>query len=142
MTDKKQDVPAKIEPMVIHAQSGDRHLVGIGPIRVLLLNDDGGWFAQALEIDFSASGNSVAEVKKNFEKDFVATIHENLRVHGSIRPMLKLAPAEFWSKYFELSQRPQYWQVSEHVIKPVDASKPELPSNILVFYEPPVSKAA
>jgi len=126
------------EPMAVHAQEGENHMVGIGPIRVLLLNDDGGWFAQGLEVDFVASGDSVEEVKHNFGNDLCQTLHENLRVHGSIAPVLKAAPPEFWARYFELSQSLKYWQVSTHTIEVKD----KMPGLSLVFHTPGERKVA
>ena len=90
----------------IHAvtDAGD-HIVGIGHLRVLLVSEDDHWHAQGLEIDYMAQGSSIDEAKANFETGFLVTIEENLRVHGSIEPLLKVAPPEVWKDLFDPSAR-------------------------------------
>lgn len=87
-----------------HAELEDgMHVVGLGALRVLLTQDDGGWFAQGLEVDYAAAGLTVEEAKANFALGLELTIHEHLKVHGAIRRFLVPAPAEAWAEFFELS---------------------------------------
>ena len=48
----------------IHAKDGNNHCVTLSALRVMLLEDSSGWFAQGLEIDYAASGATIDEVKK------------------------------------------------------------------------------
>lgn len=95
-------------------EDGD-DVVGIGNLRVMLFNDDGSWFAQGLEIDYFAQGNTVEEVQENFQEGLTATIDYHLREHGNIRGILQVAPREAWEDFLahgELSKR--YFHLSLH----------------------------
>ena len=48
-----------------HAKEGDLHFFG-AHMKVLMVSDDGSWFAQGLDIDFAAQGATLEEAKKNF----------------------------------------------------------------------------
>lgn len=63
-------------------------------LRVIVTNDDGGWFAQGLELDYAAQGGSLEEVKKNFEDGLGASIQAHLTIHGNLDQFLKPAPKE------------------------------------------------
>lgn len=84
---------------VLHAHVGDDHLVGVKALRVLLLKDGSGWFAQGLEIDYASSGGDLEEVKKNFETGLSLTIKEHLIMYGTIEKLLKIAPQEAWKEF-------------------------------------------
>lgn len=78
-------------------ESGD-HVVGIEKLRVLIIEDEKTWFAQGLEIDHLAQGSSIDEAKSNFETGLLATIHENLRIFGTIESVLNPAPLDIWKE--------------------------------------------
>lgn len=93
-----------------------RHnIVGFGNIRVLLMPDGDGWFAQGLEIDYAAQGGSLSQAKREFEDGLEATIHAHLQKNGHINALLKIAPNEVW----DLASDPAiklrlYSQITEH----------------------------
>jgi len=107
--------------MAIHAahKDGEHHVVGIGNLRVIIIPDGKVFFAQGLEIDYAAQGDSVPDARKQFEEGLEATIQEHLRVHGNIDSLLKVAPNEAWNMLHKSEARPQrYSQVTaHHVIK-------------------------
>lgn len=78
------------------ALDGSHHVVGLGNIRVVLLPEDGYWFAQGLEIDYAVQGSSLEDAKKQFEDGLMATIDEHLKVFGSIEKILCVAPPDVW----------------------------------------------
>jgi hypothetical protein len=85
--------------MAFHGKvKGGTNIVGIGNLRVVIVENEGTWFAQGLEIDYAVQGRSLAAVKKAFEDGLAATIHENLRMHGNIEALLKPAPPEVWKE--------------------------------------------
>jgi hypothetical protein len=85
--------------MAFHGKAEDgTSIVGIGNLRVVIVEEEETWFAQGLEIDYAVQGKSLEAVKKAFEDGLAATIHENLRIHGSIEALLKPAPPEVWTK--------------------------------------------
>ena len=78
---------------VVHAayKDGSKHIVDIKNFRVLIVPDGGKWFAQGLEIDYAAQGESVAKTKQNFERGLKATISSHLKMYGGIQNLLKKA---------------------------------------------------
>ena len=78
--------------------TGADHVAGIGDLRVLLVEEDGAWHAQGLEIDCVAQGGSVERAKENFEVGLHAMIRENLKILGSIERLLTPAPPEIWKE--------------------------------------------
>lgn len=104
-------------PVAIHAQHKDgiHHVVGLGNIRVLLMPDDGGWFAQGLDIDYAAQGDSLKAAKREFEDGLEATVHAHLQKTGDIRALLKFAPPEMWDLASDPAvQLRHYSQVTQH----------------------------
>ena len=119
---KKNSKP-KSKPVTtsaIHASTPDgmHHLVGLGNIRVLLLPDGNAWFAQGLEIDYAAQGETLEEAKKEFEDGLEAMVQEHLRVHGHIKKLLQVAPNEMWTIANDLTgaKLKRYSQVTHHHI--------------------------
>lgn len=89
---------------VVHAkkrtEKGTAHAVGIGDLRVMVVEEEGHWFAQGLEIDYAADGLSLDDVKRRFEDGLSLTIREHVNMYGSIHKMLRVAPQEVWSEFF------------------------------------------
>lgn len=84
---------------VLHALTASgKHIVGIVDLRVRLTQEGDYWYAQGLEIDYVAQGDSIEAAKENFEIGLTSTLHENLKFHGSIEPVLIPAPVEVWEE--------------------------------------------
>jgi hypothetical protein len=84
----------------IHADAGDVHAVSLKNIRVFLVPDgESGWYAQALDLDYAAGGNSIEEAKENFSTGLAETIYEYLRYYGNLKKFLRPAPADDWAEY-------------------------------------------
>ena len=116
--------------VAIQATSGATHVVGIGNLRVMIMNDDGSWFAHALEIDYAAQGSSFKDVKRRFERGLAATIDEHLKVYNSIEKLLKPAPKDLWVALVHAAKMGRlYSQISVHVHK-------ALPFQNIEYYEP------
>ena len=75
--------------------------MGVKSLRVLILRDGDSWFAQGLEIDYAACGDTVEEAKKNFSHGLHLTICEHIRIHGTIENLLKIAPMEAWHEFYK-----------------------------------------
>jgi hypothetical protein len=124
----------KSAPAAIHTDlpGGQHQAVGIGNLRVFIVPDGKFWFAQGLEIDYAAQGDSVDEAKKNFEEGLEATIDLHLRMYGSIDKILRLAPSEVLQEAARNAESIKlYWQVSVHEI--VKAEEP-LPFGGIDYY--------
>ena len=87
--------------MAFEATVPGAKIVGVGNLRVLLSDADGTWFAQGLEIDYAAQGESESDVQSNFERGLTCTINEHLRVYGTIKKLLRGAPPEAWRELLE-----------------------------------------
>jgi hypothetical protein len=117
---KKMSTPTKTKKaMALHLTDGSIHVVGIGNLRVVIVKDDKHWFAQGLEIDFAEQGESVPDVKKNFEDGLRTTIDQHLKINGTIKNLLKPAPPEVWADILgdPSADKKFYSQISVHVEK-------------------------
>lgn len=101
----------------IHKETGS-HWVGIGNLRVMLLQDGEHWFAQGLEIDYAAQGRTQQEAKNNFANGLRLTIREHLKKYRGIQSMLVPASADTWTDFLlaAAEQRLRFSQVSTHDI--------------------------
>jgi hypothetical protein len=101
-------------------------IVGIGNIRVVIVQDENSWFAQGLEIDYAAQGTTIEDVKTQFEDGLIETVNEHLKVFGTIKKLLKVAPPEVWDEMLKkvTNKRYRYSQVSIHLQKTLKKSLP------------------
>jgi hypothetical protein len=90
--------PAKTDAVAFEVTHDKGGVVGIGNLRVIIVEDEGAWFAQGLEIDYAAQGSSLPNVKKHFEDGLAATVKEHLRIYGTIKNLLKPAPDHVWEE--------------------------------------------
>ena len=73
-------------------------IVGSFHMKVLVTNEGDHWIAQGLDMDYIAQGNTLEEVKKEFEDGMAATIHEYLKV-GSVEKFFT-PPEGMWEQAF------------------------------------------
>lgn len=93
------------------------HGVAIWNLSVLIVPDGKFWFAQGLEINYGAQGDSVEDAKHNFEEGLIATVNQHIAVHGDIKRLLKFAPSEILQEAAESkSLIKRFTQVSLHEI--------------------------
>jgi len=119
------------QAMAVHARKGIQHFVGIGNLRVIIVPDDGFWFAQGLEIDYAAQGSTKEEVKKQFEQGLFCTIKQHLQIYGSLKKFLKAAPPEVWNEFLfdPVADKQLYFHVSRHT------NQQELPFDRIDYLE-------
>ncbi len=95
----KHALPNDEAVFAIHIQEGSAHFIK-GKLHVLIINDDGSWFAQGLEVDYSIEGMNLEDVQSRFEKGLTATIHEYLKRDGNITAFFeKPANKDYWKLY-------------------------------------------
>jgi len=83
---------------IVHAQTEDgTDIVKIDRLRVALMRDGNAWVAQGLEIDYAAEGDSIEEVKRQFQTGLMLTLRENVRVFGHIKNVLRAVPSDVWN---------------------------------------------
>ena len=109
------------ETTAIHLSGEGDHIVGIGNLRVYIVKDGDYWCAQGLEIDYLAQGKTIADAQKAFEQGLAATIHENLNLHNTIEPVLKVAPQEIWAEV--LAQPYRFDLVSVHKPESIESER-------------------
>ena len=81
----------------LHLQGDDdSHAVLLDRLRVLVVEQDGHWFAQGVQVDYAADGDSLEDVKRRFETGLCATMGAHIREFGTIEGVLKYAPEEDW----------------------------------------------
>ena len=61
----------------------------------------GRWSAQGLEFDYAVDGGSLEDVTHEFAHGLTLTIDDNIRVFGHMRHVLKVAPSDAWTEFFE-----------------------------------------
>ncbi len=98
---KEQD-----QVFMAHVKAGDIHSV-IAELRVLVMPTEGGYFAQGLEIDYVATGETEEEVKERFAEGFVRTVHANIRRGRGLNGLFKSStPPEHFQSYLASAMRP------------------------------------
>lgn len=87
----------------LHLSTADglTNLVGLGNLRIIVKNDNGRWSAQGLEIDYAVDGGSFEDVTNEFAHGLMLTIDEHLRIFGHFRNILRTAPPDVWTEFFE-----------------------------------------
>jgi predicted RNase H-like HicB family nuclease len=121
----------------VHAvtETGE-HIVGIGDLHVLLVEEENCWYAQGLEIDYVAQGDSIEEAKANFEVGFHTTIRENLKIHGTIEPLLEPAPQEVWKDRLSPSSKAKrFFYLSIHNARELDDIRDFLPFQAIEYLQ-------
>lgn len=72
-----------------HLRDEDHDYVKLGDLGVLVARDGDWWFAQGLEIDYTAQGKSDEEAIENFTRGLMATADAYLEEFGSIEKFLR-----------------------------------------------------
>lgn len=103
-------------------------------LRVLITKDDGSWLAQGLDVDYAIDGESVADVKKRFGDGLAMTIESNLRVHGSIGPLLRVAPQEVFDQWYDAKNTLRRFEHMAVIVTPQKQSA--LPFDQIVYLMP------
>ena len=84
---------------IIHTKCEETHEVIVDALHVLIVPDNAQWFARSIEIDYSASGSSVDDVKERFERGFALTVKAHLRKFGNLSKLLNWAPIDVINEY-------------------------------------------
>ena len=116
------------------------HAVVVDTLRVVLVQDDDGWFAQGLELDYAASGHDLDDVKQRFEQGLAATFNEHLRVYGTVENFLKVAPQDAWDLWLNADKRYAFTCTSVHdLADTVETEQPRLPFSGIAYLQQAVA---
>lgn len=69
------------------------------------------WVAQGLDIGYAASGNTIDEAKKNFERGLFATLEVNWKKNRSVETVLRPADPVIWirwRRWIRDNQKPKF----------------------------------
>lgn len=100
---------------------------GMGDLRVRVGRDDSFWFAQGLEVDYLAMGDTEPQAKEHFERGLATTAEEHLRIHGHLDHLLTPAPAEAWKEVMKAAAR------SQVTVNRLPTRIPNLPFNGIAY---------
>jgi len=88
-----------------HYKEGAHDVVKIGDLRVLVVKEGPWWFAHGLEIDYTAQGTSLEEVKDRFARGLAVTAHAYIEKFGSIKKFLRPASADVLLELADASEK-------------------------------------
>lgn len=136
MTTKISKKGATKPAVAVHVKKKNAQAVFFDGIRVMILNDDGHWFARALEMDYWAQGESLEGVQDNFTKGLACTIQEHLKMFGGITKLLRVAPQSEWDIYYQNKQNFGYTHVSFYIKESArkKAREQQIPLELLFMY--------
>ena len=114
MSEKRQKRARPTVVLQATSVDGSKKAVGIKNLRVVISLHEGMWFAQGMEIDYAAQGESFARVKKAFERGLEATIGEHLKIFGNLGRLLQPAHEDAWKEFYQAQSCHEYSQLSIH----------------------------
>jgi len=80
---------------------GSVHAVAFGDLHVMIICDsETEWYAQGLEVDYLAQGETKETVQDAFSRGLRATIKEHLKLHGDILKLLRPADPNVWAEFY------------------------------------------
>ena len=89
-----------------YKQEPGKDIVEIIDLKVLVNgNDEEGWMAQGLEIDYFICAKAEKSVKEKFIEGLSKTIALHITENGNIENLLIPAPLEVWKEYYEVSNK-------------------------------------
>jgi len=78
----------------LHLESDKVGAVAIWNLSVLIVPDEDRWFAQGLEINYGAQGDTIEEAQEHFQRGLLLTIKQHLRIYGNVERILQFASSE------------------------------------------------
>ena len=136
---KKKPENKEATTHAFHLQNGDDHIFALGNIIVLITEADNGWFAQGVQVDYFACGESLEDVQRRFTQGLIATLEEHLVRFGTIENFLKWAPDEIRSK---IQNKISSEQFTYTVVNKCHIERQGFPLSIQYFKEEPKRQAA
>lgn len=85
-----------------------RYEVRVSDLHVLIVNDGEHFYAQGVEVDYAAGGDSLEDVQSRFQHGLRATINANIERFGDVSRLLKPTPGEI----IEQLEEPQAFEFS------------------------------
>jgi len=83
----------KAKALHLEDEDQEHHGVLLWNLSVLIVPDENFWFAQGLEINYGAQGDSPEDAQKHFQEGLCGTICQHIKTYGEITRLLKFAPS-------------------------------------------------
>jgi len=83
----------KAKALHLEHEDQEHHAVLFWNLSVFIVPDENFWFAQGLEINYGAQGDTPEEAQKHFQEGLSKTINQHIRTHGDIKRLLRFAPS-------------------------------------------------
>jgi predicted RNase H-like HicB family nuclease len=116
-----------------HMREGDNHAIVFNSLRVLIVQDEEGyWFAQSRDIDYAAGGDTLEDVQRNFETGLSQTIKVHLEHFGNIDRIMRTPKPEDW-QFNQHCNKYGLTMVAQHQI---EDQFDGLPYANIAFYQP------
>ena len=103
-----------------------------GTLRVALTSEDGAWFAQGLEVDYFAAGETLEEAEQNFQEGLAITVKRHLKKFGTLDRM-KPTPPVVVREYYPLDQ---FRSLAVRKLTKVQSVAPQFPFDSVEFLAP------
>jgi len=99
-----------ISSNLAHVEEGRLHAVAACLHVLVVPSEDGGYYAQGIEIDYGASGATVEEAKKHFERGFVETLRAYVRRGVDLAKLYTVSttPDEYKEAYAVARRQPVF----------------------------------
>lgn len=128
-----------------NTENENHHAVIVECLRVLLIQEEEEqWFAQGLELDYAAAGDTVDDVKERFQQGLGVTITEHLKIYGSVENLLRVAPQETWDLWLKADKHYNFTHATLHDLgdnKEIMTKSRRLPFSSIQFMEPATAVA-
>ena len=118
----------------LHLKDGDDHLFALANIQVYISEAQDGFFAQAMQVDYFACGETLEDVQNRFTKGLIATREGHLHRFGTIKNFLKWAPDDVRA---EIRERMDSEQYDYTMINTCHVEQADHPINIQYYREEP-----
>lgn len=109
---------------VQHIALGKEQRLAILALKAFLVQDNGMWFVQGLDIDYSACGNTEKEAMDNFAKGLAGTLITHIEKYGNINRVNKKASQAVWDEFAEVKE---HFELEFTMIRVTQEAEPVFP---------------
>lgn len=92
---------------IAHVSDGDRHAVAARLHVLVMPGEDGGYFAQGIEIDYTATGDTEEAARDHFAHGFIETVRAYLRRGRDLSALYEKSrtPGKYVEAYYAAARK-------------------------------------
>jgi len=120
---------------LVHLHGDDMDGVACAELRVVIKRDKEFWYAQGVEINYLAQGNSLEEVKQRFRLGLISTVRSHIERYGNLKNLLKWADESVWKNELHTAYRQEFTEIFDKTDMKHQLSG-AFPFGVLKFNEP------